>query len=288
MLVDALTIPRLLQRSGFTENEAAHAFGLYNHGLPLVQLVAMLAGAVSSAIVPFIAEAHAAGKASAIQTNTELAVRLTWLVGIAATAGLSVLAWPINVMFFRSPDGWETIAILAGTALFSTLTTVMASLLQGLGKAGLPAQHMLWATVVKIGLNLTLVGAYGINGAAWSAVLAFALAAVLNGISLRRITGVSFSFGRFLVRPIAAVLLMILVVWLIMNGLRGLLDHPGVGNDRLRETVIVLAAVAGGALLYIGEMLRFGCITAQDIMLLGGKGERLGAVLRRLRLLPRS
>ncbi|WP_164763164.1 oligosaccharide flippase family protein, partial [Paenibacillus humicus] len=50
--VDAFTVPRLLAAAGSSPAEAMSGFGLYSRGQPLVQLVSMVAGAATGALVP--------------------------------------------------------------------------------------------------------------------------------------------------------------------------------------------------------------------------------------------
>ena len=46
-LVDTFTVPRLLRGEGLDELQSMVSFGIYNRGLPLVQLVTMLATSLS-------------------------------------------------------------------------------------------------------------------------------------------------------------------------------------------------------------------------------------------------
>ncbi len=106
-LVDTFTMPRLLANGLGTEAGAMRQFGLYNHGLPLVQMVAMIAASVTAAVVPVIAAARATGDERLIRIRTELALRLTWLIGLAASIGMALTAEHLNITFYTDNEALE-------------------------------------------------------------------------------------------------------------------------------------------------------------------------------------
>ncbi|MEB4798348.1 polysaccharide biosynthesis protein, partial [Paenibacillus chondroitinus] len=148
-LVDTFTMPRLLEASQGSELEAMRQFGLYNRGLPLVQLVVMVASSMSAVLVPAMADAKARGLADVMRSRAEMSIRLSWLIGLGASFGLAFAAVPINIMLYKNNEASLTMAVLAFTALFSTLNAVSASVLQGAGAIHTPAQALLVAIVLK-------------------------------------------------------------------------------------------------------------------------------------------
>lgn len=285
-LVDSFTVPRLLQQSGMTELEALLGFGMYNHGLPLVQLVAMIASSMSAALVPSIAEAKWRGDKETLRSRTLISIRLTWLIGMASAVGLAVLAEPINVMLFKSPEGSWTMSILAFTALFSTLNIVASSVLQGFGAVAAPALYLLAAAAVKIAGNIALVPLWGIDGAAAAAVAAYALAGLLALAHALSAAGVKPALGRAVIKPVLCTGLMIAAVLAVTHGLPALLGALRLSlPQRGMAAAVALAGVAAGALVYALALVRLGVITAaelESIPKLGGKPLKL---LRKFKLL---
>jgi O-antigen/teichoic acid export membrane protein len=284
-IVDSFTLPRLLAaRSGGSEASAMHDFGLYNHGQPLVQLVAMIAASMAAALVPAIAEARERGRGETIRARAELAVRLTWLPALAASFGLAVLAVPMNVMFYKTADGSQAMAILAFTAAFSALNIVSAGILQGMGAVLAPAVHMVAALAVKAVGNAALVPAFGISGAAAAAVIAHAAAGVLNLMRVRRLTGASFALMANVVRPLFAALLMCAALLAFMWACRAAFGWPpDAPPPRLGGTAVALGGVAVGAAVYLAALIRFNVVTQEDLMQAPAVGRRLLPVLDRLR-----
>lgn len=284
-LVDAFTVMRFLMVKGYSEGRASELWGIYNHGLPLTQLVGMFASSLSVALVPSISEAFAKRENKAISIRTNLAMRLTLLISLPASVGLAVLAEPVNTMLYKTGEGSLTIAILAFTTLFSTLNIISAGILQGLGAVTVPAKNLLVSAIVKAILNVILVYFFGIAGAAVSSVIAFAVASYLNMHAIRRHTGVSFSFMRFMYKPMVASLLMAVTLYIVMEGMELGLSHS-LQSERLLNTLISATAIPMGMLVYGIALFRSGAINRGDLEAVPRFSRRLVPLLEKLRLLP--
>lgn len=126
-LVDVFTVPRLLSSLG-SEVEAMTQFGVYNRGLPLVQIVTMIATSLSVVFIPALAEAKYKGDMKLIENRCSLSLRWFWLLGLAASAGLAVLAEPINMALYGDTAGSSTMTCLALTAVGGTVSIISAAL----------------------------------------------------------------------------------------------------------------------------------------------------------------
>lgn len=257
-IVDTFTMPRLLQTLHVSTEEAMRQFGLFNHGLPLVQLVSMLAAAVGAAIVPALSEAS--GNRALARSRAQAALHAAWLIGLPSAVGLVLTAKSVNVMLYTSAEGTLPMAVLGITALFSTLAVVSTSVLNGLGELRAPAVAMLIAVAVKVIGNLVLVPRYGITGGAVAAVLAFAVATAINLVCLQRHTAI-FTRGELrsrVIMPIMASGMMGLLVLALTYGgeaVFGAAGHPL--PPRLEATVLTLVAVVGGVVSYTAGLLWF-------------------------------
>jgi len=281
-LVDALTVAKVLIHSGWEEEIARKLKGIFDRGQPLIQFAAFFATALGLALVPSIAEANAQKNQELIVLRTSVAMRLTLLIGLAASFGLAILAEPINIMFYKTDEGSVALAILAFTALFSTLGIASGSILQGLGHVMLPARNLLVGVMVKVLCNLILIPLWGINGAAISTVAAYAVATFLNIISLQKYTGLQFQFRAFFVKPIVAVLMMAFFVWGAKETMTWLLVKQ-LTSERFIHTIVSLTAVGLGAGIYGLSLLRVGAITREELLLIP-KGKKLVGLLEWLRV----
>lgn len=268
-MIDSFTLPNMLVRfHDLGEHEALERFGVYARGLPLVQLVAMLFSSVAVALVPSLSNARARGEHDLIIKRSTIALRLTWMIGLAASCGLAVASMPINIMLFTDAKGTWTMAIVAWIALFSSLNVVTAAILQGLGREKLPAIHLLSATVVKIVLNIMFIPFLGIAGAAWSGVIAYAIAGWLNLRAVIIHTGLSVRTRNDVSRPVLSVIIMtgvLLILYGLFGWLGGWLDIDA--EDRLWNTVQSLIMIGSGVCAFGIAALRSGALSEEDLAL---------------------
>lgn len=281
-LVDTFTMPRVLEASLGSEVEAMRQFGLYNRGLPLVQLVVMIASSMSAVLVPAIAEAKARGQEDRVCFRAEMSIRHAWQIGLGASFGLAFAAVPINVMLYTSSEASWTMAVLAFTALFSTLNAVSASVLQGAGAIRTPAKALLVAIVLKALGNIVLLPRWGIDGAALSAVIAYAAAAGLNLVQLRRCTGARFALRPYAVSPALGVGLMGGCL-AALQGLAMLATAAWHVPERWSASAIAVIGVAGGAAVYALALLRSGSISREELRLMPELERKLAPLLAKLR-----
>ncbi|MCM3175981.1 oligosaccharide flippase family protein [Paenibacillus sp. MER 99-2] len=285
-LVDTFTVPRLLQKEGLNELQSMVSFGIYNRGLPLVQMVTMLAMSLSVLFIPAMAEAKLRGGPEAVKQQASLALRWFWLIGLAASAGLVVLAEPINRMLYGDAAGTEALRYMALTAAGSTVSIIAAALLQGLGSVRAPAFSMLAAAGVKVLLNVWLVPTLGIVGAAMAGAAAYMLAAALNVALLARYSALRLAPSAVLAKPALVIAAMSLAAAGMAWATEALLGGMGIAADRrIAAGGVSLLGVAAGAAVFVLAAARTGLLTAAELVAMPKLGPRLAKVLRSLRVL---
>lgn len=285
-LMDSLTIPHILTLSGWEHELAKNERGVYARGHPLVQFAAFFATALSLALVPSISEAKAQNKVRQIVSRTQVALKVTFLVGLGAAVGLAVLARPINVMFYITDAGSTTISVLAFVTIFSTLSMTSGAVLQGMGYVTLPARHLFIGVGVKSILNIALLPFFGITGAALASVAGYFTAASLNIRTLRRMLPLPGITGQAVWRPAVAVLIMGAVVWMVKGGLFVALDGL-IGHERLLNLAVTLLSIPVGVFVYGLFLLRLNMITRQELAILP-RGERLIRLLEKLKIIRKE
>ncbi|OKP76942.1 hypothetical protein A3842_17060 [Paenibacillus sp. P3E] len=284
-LVDVFTVPRLLS-SGGSEASAMAQFGIYNRGLPLVQIVTMLATSLSVVFIPALAEAKYRGDLGLIQTRVSLSLRWFWLLGLAASAGLAVLAEPINVALYGDASGSSTMTWLAFTAAGGTVSIISAALLQGLGAVRAPALHLLAAALLKAALNLLLVPQQGITGAAIASVAAHGFAAALNVLLLHRQGHLRLRLADALLRPALLLAGLALAASAVSYATGAAAEAAGLGGSRTAALAqSLLGVLAGCAVFAIGTVV-LRLLSESELRQLPGFGPRLADKLKKLRLFP--
>lgn len=280
-LVDTLTVPRLLQGAGWGDLDAMEQFGIYNRGIPLVQLVFMLATSLSTLLLPAIADAKARGEEGRIASSAGIALRWLWLLGLTAAAGLAVLAGPVNVMLYADAQGTDALRWTALSAAGGTLGIVSAALLQGMGAVRAPALFLLVSAALKLALNLLLVPQIGISGAALSGAVSYMAAALLGVLLLARLTGLRGGVRAALLQPLLLAGLTALAAYAARLLCGGLLSAAGLGG-RAGALLTSVAGVAAGVLAFAAALVYTRAVSDAELSALPG-GARLAALARRLR-----
>lgn len=285
-MADTFTVPRLLKQEGLGEAEVMVAFGIYNRGMPLVQLVMMLATSLTALFIPALAEAKFRGDDELIRRQSGLALRWSWLLGLAAAAGLAILAEPINRMLYKDAAGSDVMSWLALSAAGGTASIISAALLQGLGAVRAPALHLLAAAAVKAVLNVLLVPIWGTTGAAIAGAAAYTLAAALNTAQLARLAGLRTSWSAGVLKPAVMLAAMTLAAASVSWGTGAALGTLGYAADsRTAAMAKSLLGVAAGAAGFMLAAVRLRLLTEAELLHLPKLGSPLVKLLRGLRIL---
>ncbi|MEK4292345.1 putative polysaccharide biosynthesis protein [Paenibacillus sp. FSL R5-0914] len=284
-LVDVFTVPRLLSSLG-SEVEAMTQFGVYNRGLPLVQIVTMIATSLSVVFIPALAEAKYKGDMKLIENRCSLSLRWFWLLGLAASAGLAVLAEPINMALYGDTAGSSTMTWLALTAVGGTVSIISAALLQGLGYVRAPALHLLAAALLKAALNLLLVPQQGITGAAIAGVAAHSFAAVLNVLLLYRQGHLRLRLADALARPALLTAGLALAAAATSWGVDAAATAAGIGGGRTASLAQSLLGVLAGCAVFAVGAIVLRLLSESELRQLPGFGPSLADKLKKLRLFP--
>lgn len=284
-LVDVFTVPRLLSSAG-SEVEAMTQFGVYNRGLPLVQIVTMIATSLSVVFIPALAEAKYKGDMKLIESRCSLSLRWFWLLGLAASAGLAVLAEPINMALYGDTAGSSTMTWLALTAVGGTVSIISAALLQGLGYVRAPALHLLAAALLKAALNLLLVPQQGITGAAIAGVAAHSFAAALNVLLLYRQGHLRLRLADALARPALLTAGLALAAAAASWGVGAVATAAGIGGGRTASLAQSLLGVLAGCAVFAVGAIALRLLSESELRQLPGFGPSLADKLKKLRLFP--
>ncbi|MBP2115993.1 putative polysaccharide biosynthesis protein [Paenibacillus silagei] len=284
-LVDVFTVPRLLTGSS-SETAAMAQFGIYNRGLPLVQIVTMLATSLSVVFIPALAEAKYQRDEALIRTRITLSLRWFWLLGLAASVGLAVLAEPVNTALYGDAAGSGAMTWLAFTAAGGTVSIISAALLQGLGAVRAPALTLLAAAALKAALNLLLVPQQGITGAAIAGVAAHLFAAALNVLLLYRQGHLRLRAADVLLKPAALLAGLGLAAAAVSHGAARAADAAGFGGGRTAALAQSLLGVLAGCAVFALGAVALRLLSESELRQLPGFGPRLADKLKKLRLFP--
>ena len=275
-VIDAVIIPGQLQAIGYSREVATGLFGQFVVANSLINLAPIITISVAISLVPAISEAMAKNKLEEAKHKINLAIWMTFLVGLPASAGLFILATPITQMLYAIPEIGRILAILAPSALILGLYQATRGALQGLGKTYLPVINLTIGIIIKGVLTYILVGIpeLGIIGAGIATVTGLTVSVLLNYYHVKKHTGFKMNWKRNVVIPAICTALMTVLVFLIYCVTFGIL-----GN-----TFSVLLAIILGILIYFFSLLAFGGLKVQDLDGIPKIGPKIVSLLKRLNI----
>jgi stage V sporulation protein B len=222
--------------------------------------------------VPLVAAAWKQKDMNHLRTNVESGLRMAVLLGMPCAVGLFVLAEPILLLLYSSQEAAAKSAapclmVLSVGVVFLAVVQTLTGVLQGVGKQMIPVRNLVIAVVVKIVITWVLTGIYSINilGAATGTVCAYAIAATLDIIAVKKYTGTHFSFMKTVVKPFISCVVMGIGTWGSYNLLYNMLD----GSRLATVGAILIAVVIYAVMIFVTKT-----ITRDDLVNLP-KGTKL-------------
>ena len=226
------------------------AVATLNYGYRLALVVGQLSGlAVSTALFPRMAEQAAGDDRPGLRASLAAALRFVWAVGLPACCGLLILRKPlVQVLFEHGAFDQTATAAVSDVLAIYAIAVLADALCQPLWRV-LYARRSAWTvltvnslqTGVRILANVALIGSFGYNGLALSAVLGLGVQLLVLGRVARR------TLGLFLDKQWWRDALA--VVWAAFLAAAAM----GLANSSLALPVLMTLSVSGmlGGLIYL-------------------------------------
>lgn len=277
--VDTMLIHMRLVYAGFTTERATELFGQFSgQAGPLINLPSILTVALAASLVPSIASAISRRDVETTRQQTNLALKLSLVIGLAAAVGLNMLATPVAQFLYSNAEAGPVIAAYAWVILFLLLYQASTSILQGVGKLAPPVFSMLIGVAVKAVLTYILCGMpqFHVLGAGWATAIGMAAAVFINLSVIYRQLGLKIDWRGLVIAPGIAVAAMALV---IQFGYPLLLT---LAFGRL--TIALLLTVGIAAAVYFLILILAGAFSRFELAAIPKVGNALLRVLERLKL----
>ena len=218
-VIDMTMILRRLQDLGYSSEQAFAAYGSYTTlALPLFSLAPALVASVAMPLIPSLSEAIAQRDDGKQKRVVASALRLTSMISMPISAGLSLFARPILELVFRGEDEAIALAspllVVLGLSVTSAcLITVGNAVLQAYSKAYVPIISMAVGSALKIALAYLLIGnaEIGIWGAPISTFVCDLIINIVNFCYIAKVMPDIPSIREVFVMPFAAS--AVSVVW---------------------------------------------------------------------------
>jgi O-antigen/teichoic acid export membrane protein len=264
-LADALNLYSLLTGIGYEKDIAKGLKGIFDRGQPLIQLGTIIAASMSLSLVPLITNARIKKDTSFLQDKIQLAIRISVVIGVGASAGLWSIIEPANIMLFEDNSGSDVLGILSFVILLSSIITTIIAIMQGLGSLLFPATAVLASFPLKYWLNAILVPSFGTMGAAYASIITLVLLCVVLYIKLMKMQSISLLTFRFLGTILAAALLMVL----LLKGCLALTNMIAIpsGTQRMMAAIQAIVGAVSGGFLFLLIIIRGGVFLEKELSL---------------------
>lgn len=232
--------------------------------------------AFATALVPTIASAKARENMSEARKRTSFSILITILIGLPCTVGMFIFAGPIlNLLFPNANSGELLLQISSLAIIFTVLTQTINGALQGLGKIMTPAIGLGIGVIVKLILNLTLIKLpfIGVNGAAIASVCCHFIAFIIGIIVLIKNMKLELDFGKFVIKPIIATIMMAICSYYVYNLI----------SQLIIERLATIISIGIAVIIYLISIIILQVLSKEEIYMIPG-GEKIQKVLKRLGL----
>ena len=266
----------LAGRSG----EFAALWGIYTGKYHLLINVPMaMSNALSSSLIPSVAQAAAVGDKRMMRARTASAIRFACVIAIPSAVGLTVLAGPINDFLFSGDNATAIQMTIFGSlaVVFYSVSTVTNAVLQGIDKMRLPIIHALISLVLHLGaLELFFyVFDLGIYSMVYANILFAVFMCVLNAAAIRRYLKYRQELKKTILLPAAASAVMGGAAFGVYRAVFLFTKSNGIST---------ILAVFAAILVYGLLLIKLGCLEPEELQRIPG-GTRLLSMFRRLRLM---
>lgn len=178
--------------AGISTSLATAQYGqLAGMALLIIYFPNVITYSLSQSLIPSVSEAAARNDTITIYKRLHQALKIAYVIGLPAAVIMYVMADPIAIVLFDTPQVGQLIKIIAPFAIFLYLRSPLAATLQGLDLAKVSMTNSIIGAVLKTIAILILASRpqLGIDGVAMSLNLGITLVTALHFRSIVRIIG---------------------------------------------------------------------------------------------------
>ncbi|MCR4691747.1 MAG: polysaccharide biosynthesis protein [Lachnospiraceae bacterium] len=270
---------------GMPENMIATNYGIFaGKAVVIANIPIALSSAMSSAIIPSISTAFAAGDTDRARSQVGTAVRATMLVSIPCAAGFIALSEPITRVLFPQKASLKTASMLlvsiSITVIFYALSTLTNAVLQGIGRVNTPVHHATAALVIQTVVLVVLLRftGFGLYALSIAMIVYSFIMCLLNQLAVRKALSYKQEVFRTFIIPIYAAAFM---------GVFAYASYTIVYKYLPSNILALLFAMIVSVFIYGILILRRGAFGREEIRSLP-KGASVEKALDRLGLLKHS
>ena len=259
-MIDGTLVVWRLRDIGLASTAAVLYSYVSFYSAPIINISQVIFGALQVTLLPMITKSFTQ-KNKNMNHQINFGVLLSFVLGLPMGLGIAIFSEQILLFLYPSKaaiagEASSVLAILGVSISFLSVYLATTSILQGINQYRLPVIHLAIGAAVKIITAYVLIGIESVNidGAAYSTLLAYAIAAILNMISVYKHS-----------KPTREILIKIGQT-IIANAL---MVVSALGTYRLFEqklslSVVLLLSVFVAVAVYVGTFLVLKIVTKED------------------------
>lgn len=262
-MIDSGLVVMRLRDYGIAAEMATELYGQVAKVATFINFPFAFGLALVTGLVPSIAEAMARNDKKELFDKIELGTRLSLVIALPASIGLSVLAHPIMAFIYpKYPAGGDILAVTAISIIFAMLGQALTGVLQGMGNVWAPIYALIGAVIIKFLGNYILIATpLGAVGAGVASIAGYGIYALINYIILRRSIGFRLNVKFVIIKPLIASLVMGVAAYGSSRFLSQLLDM----SSKTNNAMVTLGSILVGAIVYVVVLIVIGGISQEDI-----------------------
>lgn len=271
--IDQILNPTITQ----LENEAVRLAGVLSKSDTLLNLPISMNISFATVLVPSISAALTKGEKKEASKFVSYSLLISLLIIMPCAAGFISLAHPIfKLLYPNAADGWQLLQLSSIALIFIALNQTISGSLQGIGKIFAPATGLLIGCVAKFILNTILIRQPSINiyGAPLGSIFCQIISFAYGYTVLSRNIPVSFSAGKYILKPLGCSAVMGIAAFLIYKVLFALTAS---------NIISVFAAIISAVIIYFALILVTHTLNREEIEMLP-MGDKLYRLLSRYHL----
>ena len=271
--IDQILNPTITQ----LENEAVRLAGVLSKSDTLLNLPISMNISFATVLVPSISAALTRGEKKEASKFVSYSLLISLLIIMPCAAGFISLAHPIfKLLYPNAADGWQLLQLSSIALIFIALNQTISGSLQGIGKIFAPATGLLIGCVAKFILNTILIRQPSINiyGAPLGSIFCQIISFAYGYTVLSRNIPVSFSAGKYILKPLGCSAVMGIAAFLIYKTLFALTAS---------NIISVFAAIISAVIIYFALIFVTHTLNREEIEMLP-MGDKLYRLLSRYHL----
>lgn len=184
--IEAVLIPGHLQLFGLDNASALSIYGvLTGMALPLILFPSAITNALSTVLLPSVAEKQALGDRASIRKNILLSIKYCFLLGFGAFLFFYAGGDLLGLLLFKNEFAGTFIKTLSFICPCLYLSGTLSGILNGLGAAN----QTFWLNTLGLGIRLLfvffIIPHYGIVGYLWGLIISELIVTLLSLYCLR-------------------------------------------------------------------------------------------------------